>query len=438
MGYQNITSMKMFLSLVLSGLFGLSLSGEPLFHKNIIDAYLAKPKVQKKNSIVDSLDPFEPYLFTLPEEVKWQSTYTIDSVGIKIDRMTFKSKDQINTVYGIIVSPVLEGVYPAILVLHGGRGNAEGELNRLKEFAEAGYVAMAIDLPGLSNVGNTPYSTGPWKQLPLNEKPRFNVVGGAKNSTLTDCAVAAIGAFNFISTQPNVNKERVGITGLSWGGYTTTLLAGLLKERVKAVYAIYGSGFFDKGSIWESTLDSLPENEKEIWLTYLDPGRRASSITASYFIEAASNDIYFLPTSIVSTLNKISGNKNQIWGANLNHSRVKNGEYMQISYFDYYLKGIGMPFHRVRVKSIPKNVQEKTKFEISIEGRELKDIISVTLYYSEANVDWPIRVWNALDAKVDAKGNFVAFIPSDFVGDHINYYASAIDSQGVEVSSIIY
>lgn len=424
--------MKVHLFIVLIGLFGLKGYAGPFCHKYTIDTYFTC-------QAVDTLDPFEPYLHTLPKEIKLKSTHIIDSIGIKIDRVTFKSKDQTNTVYGIIASPVNEGVYPGVLVLHGGKGNAEGERDRLEKFAEAGYVAMAIDLPGLSNIDNTPHSKGPWKQLSVDEQHRFNVTGGAKNSLLTDCTVAAIEAFNLICNQSNVDNERVGITGLSWGGYTTTLLAGLLKNRVKAAYAIYGSGFYDKGSIWEPILNGLPENEKEIWLKYLDPGRRAGSITAPYFIEAASNDIYFLPPSIMSTLDRVPGIKNQVWGPNLSHTRVQNGEHMQISYFDHYLKDIGEPFCEVEVKNIYRTSNPtKRRFDILIEGREPADIFSVRLYYSKANVDWPHRVWNTLEAKVDTKGNFIAIMPDDFIEDHINYYASVIDSQGIEVSSVIY
>lgn len=80
--------------------------------------------------------------------------------------------------------------------------------------------------------------------------------------------------------------------------------------------------------------------------------RRAPSITAPYFLEAASNDTYFWPEAVEHTLDAIPGFRNHTWGPNKNHRRLSAGISMMQYHFDYYLKSKGQPFGRVSVADI--------------------------------------------------------------------------------------
>src|SRR5690606_14736418 len=132
--------------------------------------------------------------------------------------------------------------------------------------------------------------------------------------------------FNLLTSRDNVDKLNVGITGYSWGGYTTTMLSGLTRDRVKAAYSVYGSGYYDKQSFWTKIISDLPQATRETWLKYYDAGRRAAFITAPFFMEAAVNDTYFGPESVLETFNAMPGAKKLYWGANLNHKRIEGAE----------------------------------------------------------------------------------------------------------------
>lgn len=384
----------------------------------------------------DDKDPFQSYRFTMPSLIEMMST-NVDRTGsipTVTDKLTFKSRGNINTVYAIVSYPEKKGKYPALLILHGGGGNAEGLQGMVKQYAQQGYVAMAIDQPGICGMDNTPNSDGPWKTKPGGEGPRFEIGTQAANSTLTDAIIADLQAFNWLANRTDVDKERVGITGFSWGGYSTTMLAGLLGSRVKAAYTIYGCGFYDKDSFWTKILADLPTATRHVWLKYLDAGRRAPAIKAPYFVEAASNDTYFQPTAVMATLAAIPGTKNHVWGPNLNHKRLEEGSGMQQQYFDHYLKGVGEAFYTVGLSKAQQFAQGHPKVDIHIGSSDAVKIQYVRLYYSKHAADWAERVWESVEAKRADDGSYIASLPANLARG-LSYYAYAVDSLHRAVAS---
>src|SRR5690242_17751643 len=253
------------------------------------------------NCAFATTDPFQPYLNSIPTVSKVISENSVGSSETEITtrKFLFNSRNNLNTVYAIISFPQKMGSYPGILVLHGGGSKAEDVASIVENYAKRGYVAMCFDMPGICNNGTTPNSSGPWKSRPGPlEAPRFDIANGLENSTLFDAEVAGIEAFNYLSVQTNVNNKRLGITGYSWGGYSTTFLAGILGSRVKAAYSVFGSGFYEKGSFWKALISDLPDSVRQAWLTWFDAGRRAPKIKAAYFLEAASNDNFFWPEAV--------------------------------------------------------------------------------------------------------------------------------------------
>lgn len=391
-------------------------------------------------SIIKKNDPFIPYLKSIPRVLQTLSSTNSGSgdSAITTKEIVFASKNNINKVYAIMAYPRKAGKYPAILFLHGGSGNAAGLRELIEKFASKGYVALACDMPGYCDIDNTPHSTGPWKAHDApDEKPRFNIAAGLQNSSLVDAEVAGLEAFNLLASQNNVDAKNIGITGFSWGGYSTTMLSGLLGERVKAAYSYWGCGFYDKGSFWKELISKLPEEVRKRWLTWFDAGRRAKNIRANYFIEAASNDTYFWPDAVSATLNAIPGAKNHVWGPNVNHSLVPTSAPMQELYFNYHLKGTGNPFAEVKITQVKDEADGSKKVTI-----KLKEItgapVSVKLYYSIKDTTWQKREWLPINALLQKGNTYKVVIPAAIVAKQINFFAHIIDSRNVLTSSDLY
>jgi cephalosporin-C deacetylase-like acetyl esterase len=386
-------------------------------------------------------DPLKLFLTNIP--IVSQVISTTDSgsgtAAISTKRFTFKSKDGVNTIYAIMAYPKAAGVYPGILMYHGGGGIAEGLVNNLQTYAALGYVTMALDEPGIASIANSsPYSTGPWKSVVPGEGPKLNVVGGIQNSTLYDAIIGSIEAFNLLSAQPNVDAQKMAVTGSSWGGYLTTFTAGVLGSRVKAAYSTWGCGFYETGSFWSELIAQMPSHYKSDWLTYLDAGRRAKDITAPYFIEQATNDTYFWPEAVSATLNAITGTKNHVTMANLNHTTLSSSATMKQRYMNYYLKGVGSPFGTINITSSDMQLDGSLKVNMNVSLPVGVSLSSVQLYYSVPTLTWQTRNWIELQATLVNGSSYQAILSSSLVNKGINYYANMIDTRQVQTSSTMY
>lgn len=124
----------------------------------------------------------------------------------------------------------VEGKLPAMVLLHGGGGKAFPEWAKL--WADRGYIALAMDLVGVGHDG---------KKLPD---------GGPDQGDFTlwsyHAVAAAIHGVSLLRSLPQVDAERIGVTGISWGGYLTCIVAGL-DDRLKVAVPVYGCGlWYDK------------------------------------------------------------------------------------------------------------------------------------------------------------------------------------------------
>jgi dienelactone hydrolase len=378
-------------------------------------------------------DPFEEYLNSLPAKTTTisEASSGTGSQAITTRRFTFPSRKGANTVFGILARPVLAGAYPAILMLHGGGGNAETMAGYVTSFAQRGYVTLAVDLPGICGTDNTPNSAGPWKSRPLGEAPRFEVTPDAGKSTLVDAEVAALEGFNLLESQPDVKKGSMGIMGISWGGYSATLLSGLLGLRVKAAYAVYGCGFYDKGSFWKTLIAGLPATDRDVWLNTFDAGRRAPNITASYFLDAASNDTYFWPEAVSATLAAIpaSGAKNHVWGPNLNHKTMPSNAAMERIWFDYHLKGEGSLFAKVEIIGSQPVAGTGRKITLSTSLPAGVALSAVRVHFSATGADWQSRAWDSVTAQAGQQGQYTAVLPESLGVRKFDFFAKATDTR---------
>jgi cephalosporin-C deacetylase-like acetyl esterase len=386
-------------------------------------------------------DPLKLFLTNIPSVSQVISTTDsgTGTAAISTKRFTFKSKDGVNTIYAIMAYPKAAGVYPGILMYHGGGGTAEGLVNTLKTYAALGYVTMALDEPGIASIANSSsYSTGPWKSVGPGEGPKLNVAGGIQNSTLYDAIIGSIEAFNLLSSQPNVDAQKMAVTGTSWGGYLTTFTAGLLGSRVKAAYSTWGCGFYETGSFWSNSIAQMPSHYKSDWLTYLDAGRRAKDITAPYFIEQATNDTYFWPEAVSATLNAITGTKNHVTMANLNHATLSSSAAMKQRYMNYYLKGVGSPFAAINITSSDMQLDGSLKINMNVSLPAGVSLSSVQLYYSVPTSTWQTRNWIELPATLVNGMNYNVILPALLVNQDVNYYANMIDTRQFQTSSAMY
>lgn len=402
--------------------------------------------ITSRNNIAN--DPFLPYLTGIAPDIVKDLGEESDS--IKMRRVIFHSRDVkaegqtiATNVFAVIARPLKPGNYPGILVLHGGGGTAEVE--KARGWAARGYIAVAIDIPGICPPDKIPNSSGLFKTYKYGEH-RFNPTMDVTTSTIFDGSVAVVQALYLLRSQTDVIKDHIGVTGISWGGYMTTMISGLLGPDIQASFSTYGSGYYDEGSTFKKTLDALAPAVRESWLTYLDAGRRAKNIAAPYFIAGAANDIFFYPPAVIATLQAVGSPAGHLFAPNASHSApVPGGNasgnrvswmQMELPYFDYYLKGIGerLPYitmDEITKPAVPGNGECTVKFFVDSK----MPITEANLYYSLPDPLWPKRKWELVKAVAIKDGWYKATILLNVLGKGTYYFASVSDARPVTVSS---
>lgn len=126
---------------------------------------------------------------------------------------------------GYLVLPRTSERRPAVVLLHGAGGNREQLLDRARQFAARGGVALTLTAP----------STG---ATPPTGLGAADALDWQRDLAIRD-VVALRRAVDLLSTLPAVDPERVGFVGWSAGARTGAILAGV-ESRIDAFVLMSG------------------------------------------------------------------------------------------------------------------------------------------------------------------------------------------------------
>src|SRR5207245_8474181 len=113
--------------------------------------------------------------------------------------VSYKSGDE--TVQGVLYTPPGKGPFPALVVIHEWWGLNDWVKEQASKLADQGYVALAVDLYR-GKVATTP------------EMAHEIMRGVPEDRAKRDLHAA----FEFLASQPNVKKDRIGAIGWCMGG----------------------------------------------------------------------------------------------------------------------------------------------------------------------------------------------------------------------------
>ena len=157
---------------------------------------------------------------------------------------------------------------PAMVLVHGGGGTAFAEWVRL--WNSRGYAAIAMDTCGQVPEG----SYGNWKRHDHAGPPGWGGFELADQPPQEQWPYHAVSAVilghSLLRSFPEVDPDRVGLTGISWGGYLTCIAAGL-DERFRFAAPVYGCGFLGDNSAWLGDFKKAGPEKAGRWLGLWDP-----------------------------------------------------------------------------------------------------------------------------------------------------------------------
>jgi dienelactone hydrolase len=279
-----------------------------------------------------------------------------------------------------------DGKLPAVVLVHGGGGTAFKEWAEL--WAARGYVALAMDLAG----------QGPRRERLPDGSPNQDNQARFEAERVEDFwsyhAVAnAIRGVSLLASLPEVDSQRLGITGISWGGYLTCIVAGL-DDRLKVAVPVYGCGFIHEDSAWVPIFQKMPEDRLRSWVDNFEPSRYlVHSKMPMLFINGTNDGAY--PLGSYQKSYRLVKDRNLRVTVNMPHGHPPGWAPIEIGLFvDQHLRG-GKPLAKVESA-------QRSGDRIEAKFRADVPVASAALHYTTDTGAWKERKWQTQPAKIEA------------------------------------
>ena len=193
---------------------------------------------------------------------------------------------------------------PAIVLVHGGGGHAYYKWVRM--WNELGYAAIAMDTTGYypaavngaggeegDNVkwvhginGNSDFADDGYTDSPDNDHMSSSEAP-LDTQWMYHAVADTILAHNILLDDPRIDSEKIGITGISWGGVITSLAIGY-DNRYAFAIPIFGAGYMSDNT---RSISNCFQGEmtKKLWLAE----ERFNNVTMPVFWFNWNKDVHF-------------------------------------------------------------------------------------------------------------------------------------------------
>lgn len=171
-------------------------------------------------------------------------------VGIVYKSVMYRGREKDVFAYYSTPGILSNGLYkdkklPAVVCVHGGGGRAFEEWVKL--WAKRGYAAISMDLRGYGK-DRVELENG-FKEEEGQKTPTFRYNSDISEEWFYQAVSDVVKAHSLIRSFAEIDKERIALTGISWGGIITSLVSGL-DNRFKCAVPVYGCGYlFETGSM---------------------------------------------------------------------------------------------------------------------------------------------------------------------------------------------
>lgn len=307
---------------------------------------------------------------------------------------------------------------PAMVLVHGGGGRAFPAW--AEHWARRGYVALAMDLAGNGPEGRLP-DGGPDQSDAV--KFRDFEEGGVRDMWSYHAVAAVIRGHSLVRSLPEVDAGRVGVTGISWGGYLTCMVAGL-DPRWQVAVPVYGCGFLGENSYWrDRSLAAMGDESRERWLRHFDPSRYLGNVRVPILFLNGTTDFAYPLDSYRRSYRLVP----EPWRwvsvvVGLPHGHIWDFEEVD-AFVDHALRG------GVRLPRLGATRVAGARMEAALMSP--LPIEEATVCYTEDEGPWSARVWKTVPARVEGSR-----VVGHLAGDRVRVAFLAVrDTRGLRASS---
>lgn len=341
--------------------------------------------------------------------------------GIFFDGMPWNGRPtRIFAYLGIPDSPA--GKLPAVILVHGGGGSAFRWW--VERWMKRGYVALALDTTGgvpkkfgdvdMASASVRHPQGGPDKRevfadadKPFAEQWPYHAVCGI------------IRANTLLRRLPQVDPDKIGVIGLSWGAIMSEVAASLDSRFGFAVF-VYGNGFLAESSSWaKSDFPKLSAENIARWSNAWDPAGYIRNLNMPALFCNGATDRVFYPDAWHRTAALVKPEfRTLCCRPGMSHSHLA-GDVPEVTAFaDSITRGApALPaIHMVSADTI------------SISS--VRPLQKAELVYTADSGEWPQRKWQTIPAGIDGQ-KAAAKIPETATA----WYFSVTNQDGCMVSS---
>ncbi len=324
--------------------------------------------------------------------------------------------------YGMPASRPGEQV-PAMVLVHGGGGSAFIPWVRL--WMGRGYAAIAMDTCGCISGGGHenhirheqggPAGWGGFDQIddPVEDQWTFHAVS------------AVVRAHSLLRSFPQVDPARIGITGVSWGGYLSCIAAGI-DHRFGFAAPVYGCGFLTENSTWLGEFKNMRPGNTQRWGSLWDPSVYLPEVSCPMLWINGTNDFAFPMDSWQKSYRLPQSPRALALRVRMDHGHNGPGENPpEIHAFADSLFRGGRPLAQITRCEL-----EGGAIRASFESSE--PITKAELNYTKDAGPWMDRHWQTRPADLDSASGAVSAVPPAATAA---CFLNIFDAQGRVVSS---
>jgi dienelactone hydrolase len=311
---------------------------------------------------------------------------------------------------------------PGMVLIHGGGGTAFA--NWVQLWNARGYAAIAMDTCGCTGGGE--YSKRPrheaggppgWggcdqMEWPLHDQWSYHA------------AAAVILSHSLLRSYPQVDAERIGVTGNSWGGYLTSLAASV-DARFAFAAPLFGCGFLAESSCFAPALNALPADQKRAWIEHWDLSSRLHRLHAPAIWINGTNDFAF-PLDSWQKSYRLTPNRTVVCTLRMNHADGDTVNPLETFVAAESILKRSAP----ALATISKQGIESQKVWATYASEV--PIVKAELLFTRQRVSWVERLWETIPAELDTSARrATSKIPA---GTSV-CFLNLIDARGATVST---
>jgi len=314
---------------------------------------------------------------------------------------------------------------PGVVLVHGGGGSASSSW--VAKWTDRGYAAISLAVEGQTDEK----VEGSWVKHAMAGPARGALYNDSPDSltnqwmyhAVADCVLAN----SLLRSLPEVDADKVGLTGYSWGGVITSTAIGI-DNRFQFAIPTYGCGhLYDSRNYYGHNLADN-ESYRNIW----DPMIRITNATMPVLWFSWPQEPHFLMDSLAYTYHGAAGPRMVSLKPGMGHG----GNYDSPESYDFAdsIVNTGSPWCEQQSLILLGNTA-------TVAFTSTKDLNSASLVYTtgndeptsgiDTNLEWTEA---ALSAPVEAPAGtwtVTATLPGNVTGWFINAKATGSDTNGL-------